>query len=251
MKHLILISFAAALIVPSLAQGGSATNPVGTVGKENFGFTFEYELQKKSIDNDRTTSQRGLGKVIWGVTDRVDLYAKLGASNLKVPAEGAQEYEGKRGMTWGGGGRVLVWTFQRPKIGTYVDVQVVSFQTDGVVFKSYPEGYTERYEDAYKWNEVQLSLVAAWERSYFMPYIGFGLTNIFGDVTTNVFRGTEGAFEFVQHNRHEFREDAVPELILGMDITVSGSAHVAGEIRYSEEQDISFTIGASELWHVK
>lgn len=254
MRYLVLISFAAALILPALVQAGSTANPVGTVGKENFGFTFEYEMQKKNIDNDPTTSQRGLGKVIWGVTDRVDLYAKLGASNLKVPVVGAQEFEGKRAMTWGGGGRVSIYPIECPKmgkIGTYGDVQIVSFQTKGVVFRNFTEGYTERFEDTYKWNELQLSIIVAWERSYFMPYIGFALTNIFGDVRTDVFRGSGGAEEFIQHERHEFREDAVPELVLGMDIPLSGSARVAGEIRYSEEEDISFTIGASELWHVK
>jgi len=250
MRLLIISVFAAGLIVPTLALGSGVANPASAVGKENFGFTFEYEMQKKNVDDDRATSQRGLGKFIWGVTDRVEVYAKLGASNLKVVVADAQDYEGKRAMTWGGGLRAGLMSVERPKIRTYVDVQMLSFFTKGAVWRD-SEGDTYKYSDRYKWNEVQISIVGVWERAIFMPYMGLGISNIFGNVSKDVYRVT-GSFEkLIKHDAHDFREDAIPELMLGMDVGLGGTGRLNCEMRYSVDEDVSFSIGVSELWRVK
>lgn len=246
MKSLVVLSMVTALIVPSLALGGGAANPASTVGREIFGFGFEYEAQKKVIDDDLATSQRGIGKVIWGVRDWADIYIKLGASNLQVAVAGAQDYEGKRGMTWGGGGRLGLTALEQPKIRAYLDVQMLTFYTDGTVWREFEDGYTEKYADRYKWNEVQVSCIAVWDRPYFMPYLGVGITNVFGNVTKDVTGGPKPV-----HEAYDFREDAIAEAILGLEFPVAGTARVGCEMRYSVDEDISFSIGASELWQVK
>ncbi|MFH1220154.1 MAG: hypothetical protein V1694_06835 [Candidatus Eisenbacteria bacterium] len=252
MRCLIIASIAATLLVPSLALGGSAGNPASNVGKENFGCSFEIENQVKSVDQDLTTSKRWLGKLTWGAADRIDIYAKLGASDLRVDVASTQDYEGKRGMTWGGGARCMVAEIERPKIATYMDLQMLSFHTKGTVWKSFEsDGYVERYDNRYKWNEVQFSFVAVWQREIFTPYVGFGITNVFGNVEKTVYRISGNVGEFYAHQTNDFREDAIPELILGVDFGVGGTGHLSGEIRYSEEEDISFFVGASELWRLK
>jgi hypothetical protein len=51
---------------------------------------------------------------------------------------------------------------------------------------------------------------------------------------------------------YDFREDAVPELILGTDIDLGGTGHLSGELRYDlDEENISFFIGVSELLRLK
>jgi hypothetical protein len=252
MKSFILTSLAAALVVPSLALAGSAANPASNVGRENFGFSFEMESQVKNVEDDQASSTRLLGKVTWGALECVDLYAKMGASDLKIEVPGLQDYEGKRGMTWGCGARAMLLETKRPTIGAFVDVQLLSFYTKGTVWRSIEEyGYVEKDVNRYKWNEVQASLVAVWQRPLFQPYIGFGLTNVFGHVTGDVYRVTGALEEFDSHRSHDFREDAIPEGIAGIDINLGGTGKLSAEIRYGEERDISFFVGASELWHVK
>lgn len=246
MRFLIISVVVAGLLVPSIVLGGGAANPASTVGMENFGFGFEYETQKKVIDDELATSERGIGKVVWGVRDWADIYVKLGASNLQVAVTGAQDYEGKRAMTWGGGARFAITAMEQPKIRTYLDIQMLSFYTKGTVWRAFEDGYTEKYADRYKWNEVQISCIAVWDRPYFVPYLGAGITNVFGNVTKDVTGGPKPV-----HDAYDFREDAIAEAILGLEIPIGGTARVGCEMRYSADEDISFSIGASELWQIK
>lgn len=253
MRFLIVLVFAVALVVPALAIGGGAANPASTVGKENFGFAFGYEVQKKYVDEDLATSRRGLGKVIWGATDRLDIYAMLGASNLRVAVcdcDGG-DYQGKRAMTWGGGARLGIMSLEMPKLMTYADVGLLSFQNKGTVWRSFEDGYTERYAGRYKWNEFRISLMAVWQRPHFMPYVGCSITSVFGNVSRDVYRISGGVEQFVGRDTNDFREDAIPEVVLGTDIALGGTAKVGCEMRYSADEDISFLIGASELWQIK
>jgi hypothetical protein len=248
MRCAIIAGLLVGLIFPAVASSGGAANPASNVGRENFGFTFELENQVKKLGTDQATSKRMLGKAVWGATDKLDVYAKLGASDLKVAVVDARDFRGKRGMTWGAGARYLVG--QMPHgINAFVDVQALSFSTRGTVSRDFEEGYSERYADKYKWNEVQISCFGVWQRDVFSPYVGIGLTNIFGRVTKDVYRtGVEGVLD---HDAYNFREDAIPEMILGVDFGLGGTGRLSGELRYSEDEDISFFLGASELWLVK
>jgi len=252
MRRLFLVCLAASLAVPSLALGGSAGNPASTVGRENFGLTLEMESQAKSVDGDLATSTRFLTKIVWGATDRFDIYARLGASDLEVEVPGMQNYEGERGMTWGGGIRLAVAEFPQHGIATYVDGQFLTFYTDGVVFRAFEgEGYLERYSDRYKWNEVQFSFVAAWQRDVFRPYVGLGITTVSGNVTKDVYRMTGGGEDYYGQVFEEFGQDVVPELIVGLDVPLGGTGTLSGEVRYSDSDEVSFFIGASELLRLK
>jgi len=252
MKSLILTSLAAALVVPSLALAGSAANPASNVGRENFGFSFEMESQVKNVEDDQASSTRLLGKVTWGMLECVDLYAKLGASDLKIEVPYLQDYQGKRGMTWGCGARAMLIETYRPAIGAFVDLQFLSFYTKGTVWRIDEEyGYLVRQHNRYKWNELQASLVAVWQRTIFQPYVGFGLTNVFGHVTGDAYIIENQQESVAGHRSENFREDAIPEGIAGIDISLGGTGKLSAEIRYGDEQDISFFVGASELWHVK
>jgi hypothetical protein len=248
MRCLIIASLAVGLVLPAVVSAGGAANPAFNVGKENLGFTFEIENQVKNLGEDQATSKRWLGKIIWGATEKLDVYARLGASDLKIAVEGAQDYQGKRGMTWGGGLRYLVAAVPEPKVKTYIDAQMLSFYTRGDVWRDFEEGYTEKYADRYKWNELQLSFFGVWERDIFAPYVGFGITNVFGRVTKDVYRIAGGVGDLYQRDAYDFREDAIPEMILGVDIGLGGTGHLSGELRFSDQEDISFFVGASELW---
>jgi hypothetical protein len=247
MRYAIIAGLLVGLIFPAIASSGGAANPASNVGRENFGFTFELENQVKNLGGDQATSKRMLGKAVWGVTDKLDVYAKLGASDLKVVVVDAQDFKGKRGMTWGAGARYLVGQMPH-KVNAFLDIQALSFYTKGKVWGEI-DGSPAAYTDRYKWNEVQISCFGVWQRAIFAPYVGIGITNIFGRVTKDVhITGIDGVYD---HDAYNFREDAIPEVILGVDFDLGGTGRLSGELRYSEDEDISFLLGASELWLVK
>jgi hypothetical protein len=238
------------LVLPSLAAAGGVGNPASLVGKGNYGITAEVENQKKEIEGDQTQSRRYLGRIIWGATERLDLYVKLGASDLRVHAGESPAFKGSDGMTYGGGATVRFYEILEPKIVCLFNVQGLTYYSRGNV--SVPRSYdqdvwVDKYANRYKWNELQYSALAVWDRDLWRPYIGLTVTNVFGHVRKNMYRKTDEGFEFVKSASNDFSESAVPELLLGMDVAIGGTGRLSGELRIGGE-DLSFTVGLSELY---
>ncbi len=235
------------LLLPFSARAASGGSPALVIGQENYGITLELEKQVNRIDGDLVRSERYLSKLIWGPISRVNLYARLGASKLKVEVPSADDFKGAPGATYGGGIRVLLAETERPRIAVYADAQALSFYSKGELLVEAGQ-YTDKYVDRYKWNEYQFSVVVCWLRDMFSPYAGFGVTSISGNVKKKMYRIGSGIEEFIGEASNTFSEDAIPELILGVDIGLGGTGRFSGELRYSEDQDISFFIGLSELY---
>jgi hypothetical protein len=251
MRRLILACLIGVLAVPSMAWAGGAGNPATTIGRENYGIAVEVEEQIKRIDDDTVRSRRYVGKFIWGATDKLDIYARLGASDLRVAAAELPRFEGPAGMTWGGGARYNVLAMERPALASYVDVQMLSFRSKKdtdvqvVVVNEYGVGtYMEHYYTHYKWNEVQISFVTSWQRDVFAPYLGFDITNVFGNVKREY---SSEIIQGVDHESNDFREDAIAEFIMGLELDLGGTGLLSGEIRLSRDNDVSFFIGVSEI----
>lgn len=236
MRRLIVLGLAVAGVIPSFVLAAGAGNPAMNIGRENYGIAIQAEEQVKRIDDDLMRSRRYVGKIIWGATDRLDLFASFGASDLRVDAPGYPEFDAPpRNMTWGGGARFTVASLEKPKISTYVDVHMLSFFAKSTVDSLYTR---------YKYNEVQFNWIASWRRQVFMPYIGLGITHIFGHADREFSSGMTGS---IFKESDDFREDAVPEFIIGMDGSLGGAGWVSGEIRLNSDSDISFCIGLSEF----
>lgn len=251
MTRFTAVGLTAALVIPVLAWAGGAGNPAMTIGKGNYGAALEAEEQIKWVDEDLIKSRRFVGKFIWGAMENLDLYARLGASDLRVDAPGYPDFETPaQNMAWGGGARYGMVAPCQPDILAYVDLQMLSFFSDNTVevekVDNWGNGYTDVHDIGYKYNEIQLSIVGKWAHEYFSPYIGFGLTHIFGHVERKVTSELETGSTA---SENDFREDAVPELILGMDFDLGGTGRFSSEMRLSNESDISFFLGVSELLH--
>jgi hypothetical protein len=254
MKRVVLIcTLAAALFIPSLGWAAGAGNPAATIGKENYGLIAEGEEQIKRIDGDVMSSRRYLAKFIWGTTDRLDLYAKLGASGLRVAGQSDfPDFDtAPRSMTWGGGGKYILATLDEPVMTAYIDLQMLAFSAESSIDivktvggEGWQDSYTEQHDARYKYREIQFSLITTWHHDVFAPYGGFGLTNVFGHVDREV--ASELSPQISKHG-NDFREYAIPELILGMDISLGGTGKLSAEIRLSDDSDISYFIGLSEL----
>ena len=251
MRRLILACLIGVLAVPSMAWAGGAGNPAATIGKENYAIALEVEEQIKRIEDDSVRSRRYDGKFIWGATDKLDLYARLGASDLRVAAAELPRFDGSTGMTWGGGARYSVLTMDEPALASYVDIQMLSFQSKRdtdvqvVIVSEYGVGnYMEHYYTHYKWNEVQISFVTAWKHAVFSPYVGFDIANVFGNVRREY---SSEIIQGVDRESNDFREDAIAEFIMGLDLDLGGTGILSGEMRLSRDNDVSFSIGVSEI----
>jgi hypothetical protein len=250
MRSVIFAILVAALALPSLAAAAGVGNPASLVGRENYGFTMEVEDQHKEIEGDPVESRRYLGKLIWGFTDNIDLYARLGVSDLRVHADGSPVFRGSEGMTYGGGMTVQFMEIESPHLTVLFNVQALSYYSEGdvVVPMSLGDDYwVEKYENRYRWSELQFSVFTQLERERWEPYIGLSMTNAFGEVRKNVYRVTEAGQHYHGSESNEFSEDAIPELILGMDVGIGGTGKLAGELRIGSK-DLSFVVGVSELW---
>jgi hypothetical protein len=250
MRLVILAGLVAVLVLPSLAAAAGVGNPASLVGKENYGFTMEVENQKKQIEGDPIDSRRYLGRIIWGVRDDIDVYARLGVSDLRVRASGSPTFDGSEGMTYGGGVTVRFLEMECPRMLFLFSVQGLSYYSDGdvVMPMSVDSDYwIDRYDNRYRWNELQFSLFTTWDRERWEPYIGLTVTNAFGEVKKDWYRVTEGGSEFLGSETSKFSEDAIAELVLGMDVGLGGTGKLSGEIRIGGN-DLSFVVGLSELY---
>ena len=250
MRLVILAGLVAALVLPSLAAAAGVGNPASVVGRDNYGFTMEIENQKKEVEGDPVESRRYLGKIIWGFRDNVDLYARLGVSDLRVRAAGSPTFNGSTGMTYGGGATIQFLEIDAPHMLVLFNVQALSYYSEGdvVVPMSLDSDYwIEKYDNRYRWSELQFSVFTTWERETWEPYLGVSITNAFGEVRKNMYRITDDGQSFLGTESNEFSEDAIAELVLGLDIGIGGSGRFSGELRVGEK-DLSFVVGLSELY---
>jgi hypothetical protein len=210
----------------------------------------EVENQKKEVDKDLTESRRYLGKAIWGATDRLDIYVKLGASDLKVYGREA-DFRGNDGMTYGAGVRFLVAQAEKPELEAFLDIQGLGFTSQGTVWTQKSQDndfWWERYDNTYDWREVQFSFFGVWRRQIWQPYIGLSITNIWGDLNRDIYRIADDSAVYQGSAKDEFGENGIPEFVAGGDIFLGDTGRLSGELRFGQGQ-ISFFVGLSELWH--
>jgi hypothetical protein len=251
MRHLILAGLVVTLVVPSLAWAASVANPAAVMTSENYGFTMEVANQKVEIDNDLTESRRYLGKAIWGATDRLDFYAKMGVSDLKVYTDHYPDFRGDEKMTYGGGVRYLVAEADDPDFQAFIDFQGLGFSSQGSILMMRDEGsnvWFEKHYSEYDWREYQLSFFAAWKRDIWQPYVGFALLNARGEVNRGLYIVSDDTEVYQESSSDEFSEGTIPRLVIGSDFSLGGNGRLSGEMTFSQG-NISFFVGLSELWH--
>lgn len=251
MRHLILAGLVVALVVPSLAQAAGVANPATVVNQENYGFTMEVENQKVEVDNDLTESRRYLGKAIWGATDRLDFYVRLGASALRVDSDDYSDFRGDEQMTYGGGVRYLLVTAKDPDLDFILDFQGLGFSSSGSVWHvrgEKDEAWLEKTYTTYDWKEFQFSFFATWTREIWQPYVGLALLSVNGEVHRDLYIISDGAEVYQGSGKNDFSESIVPQIAIGSDFTLGGSGRLSGELKFNQGH-VSFSVGLSELWH--
>lgn len=252
MRNSILVLLIVLSALPSLGLPAGSGVPASTVGKETYGISLEAEEQIKRVDGDIIKSRRYLGKITWGMAENLDIYAKLGATDLRVEGSDYPRLKAApRSMVWGGGLRYQIIKTSRPDLLAYIDLQLISFncKVRSTFQRSLDVGgeiqtYSEDHFVKYRYREAQVSLVGKWEHQVFAPYAGFALTNVFGHIERQV-ESEIWAEPLIDGN--DFRQYGIAEAILGMDLDLGGTGRLSIEIRYSDSSDLSYAIGISEI----
>jgi hypothetical protein len=250
MKVALTAGLLAVLAAPMIAYGAPMGSPAQLAGEDNYAVTVEYESQNKRIDDDLASSWRWLTRIAWGVSDRFDLYARIGAANLEVDAESGGTFNGEAGGAYGLGGRYGMPLNEEHNIVFFADFQYLGYTSKGemTVQVTDPFGsYTDRWKNKYWWGEYQFSALVVWQRTLWRPYGGLGLTWIDGKVDKNLYRLSGSTEEYMGSETSEFNEGPIPEAVLGMDFPLKGTGKFSFELRYSGD-DISYFIGLNELW---
>jgi len=252
MRYSIVLILVIVIAIPSLCFSAGSGLPASTIGKETYGISLEGEEQIKRVDGDIIKSRRYLGKITWGMTDCIDIYGKLGASDLRVEASDYPRLKAApRSMVWGGGLRYRIIKTYDPDLIAYLDLQYVSFNCKvastfekSVEIGGEIQSYKEEHLVKYRYREAQISFIGKWERKVFSPYAGFALTNVFGHVDR---RMESEIWEKPRVDGNDFREYGISEAIVGMDLDLGGTGKLSIEIRFSDSDDVSYSIGLSEL----
>ncbi|MGQ9603817.1 MAG: hypothetical protein ACUVUU_06345 [bacterium] len=252
MRYLIVLMAIMGTAIPSLSFSAGTGAPASNIGKEAYGISLEGEEQIKRVDGDIIKSRRYIGKIIWGMTDCIDIYGKLGASDLRVEGlEYSRLKAAPRSMVWGGGLRYRIIRTSEPDLIAYLDLQLVSFNCKVTsTFRKTVEvgGKVESYEEnhlvRYRYREAQVSFIGKWEHRVFSPYGGFALTNVFGHVDRKV---QSEIWDEPLVKGNDFRQYGIAEGIMGLDLELGGTGTLSIELRYSDSGDISCAIGLSEL----
>ncbi len=251
MKVALIAGLLAVLLAPSLARCAPMGSPAGNAGKENYAVTVEYETQKKTIGEDESSSWRWLTRLAWGPVDDIDLYARIGAANFKVDAEGGGTFNGDASGAYGLGVRYARFVSEKHDLLFFGDFQYLGFASKGEMrvdkYDDFSGRYTEVWSNKYWWGEYQLSLLMSWQRSIWIPYAGLGLTWIQGKVDRVLHIDTGGDPYFVGRSSEEFSEQMIPEFVFGMDFPLKGTAKFSWELRYGGDE-VSYFMGLNELW---
>ncbi len=251
MKVALIVGLVTVLLVPSIGWCAPMGSPANNVGSDNYAITAEYETQNKMIGDDASGSWRWLTRIAWGVHENVDLYARIGAANLKVDAKSGSTFKGDAGAAYGLGIRYATYVSSKRSLLFFGDFQYLGFTSKGDMrvdkYDDFSGAYTEVWSNKYWWGEYQLSLLMSWQRSTWIPYAGLGITWLQGRVDRSLRIDAGDTPYFVESGTDEFSEGAIPEVVCGMDFPLKGTAKFSWELRYGGD-DVSYFIGLSELW---
>lgn len=245
MKVALIAGIVTFLLVPTVARCAPMGSPANSAGKENYAITVEYETQNKKVEDEDYSSWRWLTRVAWGPHDKVDLYARIGATNLKVDMNTGQTFNGDPSAAYGLGIRYATPVSVKHNVLILGDFQYLGFTCKGSVGVEAVDDtgavYIERLPNKYWWGEYQLSAMVVWQRPIWIPYAGVGITWVNGKADNLLALGADREIS-------EFSEGPVGEFVFGMDLPLKGTAKFSWEARYGGER-VSYFMGLNELWH--
>jgi hypothetical protein len=202
-----LVSGLSFLIWTQEAKAGVIGDPTASGKPDTLSqFNLEYDLIQRDMDTGRNefggeaTSERILLQGIYGLTQFVDLYLRVGMADIET---GSRGFEGDFGVAFGGGGR---WTlFQKENLKVGVGIQFLEFF-------SRDSGATA---SKVTWTEIETFLGGSLQgMEHFVPYFGVLLSKAQGKfdggptIRSDDFIGVFIGAEFKIYENYYFSSEA-------------------------------------------
>lgn len=207
------------LVWAQQAKAGVIGEPAAS-GKPNIlsQFNLEYDLVQRDMNSGRdglrgeTTSERILLQGIYGLTQFVDLYLRVGMADLET---GSRDFGGDFGVAFGGGGR---WTlFQKENLKVGVGVQFLEFLSRD----------SSAVAPKVTWAEIESFLGGSFQgMEHFVPYFGVLLSK------------AQGKFE----GGPTIRSDGFIGIFIGAEFKIYENYYFASEARIISENSLTLRL---------
>lgn len=243
---LILTGTTILLLFFSVAMAGTIGNPTATVEQGSFRVGAEIDLTERDTEDDdggesvEAESNRYIVRGTYGISDQINVYAKLGMADCTV-----DEFEGDNEFTYGGGLKATIYDEGEVKIG--VVAQISHFSSED----SYEEEeadyyYTYSYSEDIEltWWEYEIAVGASYEGlENFVPYGGIFYSKIDGEAKSKYNYEREdyyGTHSDSGSETSDFEESDSIGIFVGADYAVSEQFNLGAEARLIAESSFSF-----------
>jgi len=228
------------LLFFSVAMAGTIGNPTATVEQGSFRVGAEIDLMERDIESDdggeavEAESNRYIVRGTYGISDQINVYAKLGMADCTV-----DEFDGDNQFTYGGGLKATIYDAGEVKIGLVAQLSHVSSEDSYEEEGYYGYSYSEDVE--LTWWEYEIAVGASYGGlGNFVPYGGIFYSRIDGEAEVayewvNYYYGTYSGSE-----TSDFEESDSIGIFVGADYAVSEQFNLGAEARLINESSLSF-----------
>jgi len=253
MRSLLAVAVVLWMIHGAPVEAVVVGNPSAANGRGDLALGLESERFKDRFDRDEVRSQRYLAKLIYGLTDHVNLFAKGGTGALDVTPgtdDGSSDFEGDSRLAIGGGVR-----FETHRLASlagcrlFTVLQWLQFSSEGEFLREHTYKdwtWEERIETCYRWRELGAAVGLGRDFRKVSVYAGLGLTRVTGTVDREQFVLSEDSSMKVGEGKETFDQGPGAGLFLGLDYTVSGTLQLSTEYRLVDGRHGSLFVGVSE-----
>ena len=220
----------------SVATAGTIGNPTARVEQGVFQVGGEIDFGERDIDVDNSKdleveSNRYIVTGAYGVSDQINVYAKLGMADASIDEHGI-DFDGDMQITYGGGLRATVHEIDDVKIG--VAAQISYFSSEDTEELQYYY-YTYSTDIEVTWWEYEIAAGASYEGiESFVPYGGILFSKTDGEV-----KATQTSAVYSKSEKVDFDEADLVGIFLGADYNVTPEFKVGLEARLMNQTSFS------------
>lgn len=237
------------LLLFSVAMAGTIGNPTATVNQGSFQLGAEFDLVERDVepeDNEdvEIESNRYVVKGIYGISDRFNIYAKLGVANAEFKIEDDDfDFKSDNEFTFGAGLKSIIYEQDELKIGLVV--QISHFTTEDTVSEEegtyYGHHYTYSEDIELTWWEYDVALGVSYEGlGSFVPYGGILFSKIDGESEyTGKAEAPSIGYSEEDSDKDDFEESDSFGVFVGADYNVIPHFNVGVEARLINETSFS------------
>ena len=251
----------------SAALAGVIGNPIPTIKPNGFQMGIEGDMVKRDVkiedeeETEEVKSNRYMLKGTFGITDKINIYAKLGMADGKIdlPNEmdldddsfAVDDFKGDLEFCYGAGLKALIYNQDNLKLG--FSFQLHNFKTEDNIFEGVEAIYVEDLDEWLYLNKIRLE-IDWWEydlafgSSYdiqgnFTVYGGIMYSKLDGEMTVKIEASDFYGYTFSGSDKVDAEEDDSFGVFLGGTFNINPQFSVGLEGRFIHETSFALTAG--------